>query len=83
MTTLDTQTWPRGEFSRLDLTDKDVDLLGGLEYPSLGGLYDILVQDLIVLVNYSYQQGASSFSKAYLGITFRLSMFGLEQSWDE
>jgi hypothetical protein len=82
MTTLDTQTWPRGEFSGLELTDKDVDLLGGLGYPSLGGLCDILVQDLIKLIDYPYQQGASSFSEAYLEITFRLGVLGLEQSRD-
>jgi hypothetical protein len=35
MTTLDTQTWLRGEVTRVGLTDEDVDLLGGgLLYPS-------------------------------------------------
>jgi hypothetical protein len=40
---------------------------------------DILVQGLIELIEYSYQQGASSFSEAYLNRTSRLSMLSLEQ----
>jgi hypothetical protein len=40
---------------------------------------DILAQGLIELVEHSYQQGASSFSKAYLKRTSRLSVLGLEQ----
>jgi hypothetical protein len=40
---------------------------------------DILVQGLIKLIVYSYQQGASSFSEAYLKRTSKLSVFGLEQ----
>jgi hypothetical protein len=35
-----------------------------------------MVQELI---EYSYQQGASSFSKAYLERTSKLSVLGLEQ----
>jgi hypothetical protein len=31
MTTLDTQTWLRGEVPRLGLTDKDVGLLRGVD----------------------------------------------------
>ena len=31
MTTLDIQTWPRGEVPRLGLTDKDVGLLRGVD----------------------------------------------------
>jgi hypothetical protein len=40
---------------------------------------DILVQGLIELKVYSYQQGASYFSEAYLEITSKLSMLDLEQ----
>jgi hypothetical protein len=40
---------------------------------------DILDQGLIELIEYSYQQGASCFSKAYLERTSRLSVIGLEQ----
>jgi hypothetical protein len=39
---------------------------------------DILAQDLIELIEYSYQQGASSFSEAYLERTSKLSVLGLE-----
>jgi hypothetical protein len=40
---------------------------------------DILAQDLIELIEYPYQQGASSFSEAYLERTSKLSLLGLEQ----
>ena len=40
---------------------------------------DILAQGLIELIVYSYQQGASSFSEAYLERTSKLNMLGLEQ----
>jgi hypothetical protein len=40
---------------------------------------DILAQRLIELIDYSYQQGASSFSEAYLERTSKLSVLGLEQ----
>jgi hypothetical protein len=40
---------------------------------------DILSQGLIELIEYSYQQGTSSFSEAYLERTSKLSVFGLEQ----
>jgi hypothetical protein len=39
---------------------------------------DILAQGLIELIEYPYQQGASSFSEAYLERTFKLSVLGLE-----
>jgi hypothetical protein len=42
---------------------------------------DILAQGLIELIEYLYQQCASS-SEAYLEITSRLSVLGLEKSWD-
>jgi hypothetical protein len=41
--------------------------------------WDILTQGLIELIEYSYQQGASSFSEVYLERTSRLSVLGLEQ----
>jgi hypothetical protein len=40
---------------------------------------DILVQGLIKLIEYPYQQGASSFLEAYLKRTSKLSMLGLKQ----
>jgi hypothetical protein len=40
---------------------------------------DILAQGLIELIEYPYQQGASSFSEAYLERTSKLSVLGLEQ----
>jgi hypothetical protein len=72
MTTLDTQTWLRGEVPGLGLTDEDIGLLRGVDC-------DILSQGLIELIVYSYQQGASSFSEAYLERTSKLSVLGLEQ----
>jgi hypothetical protein len=41
--------------------------------------WDILAQGLIELTEYPYQQGASSFSEAYLERTSKLSVLGLEQ----
>jgi hypothetical protein len=38
-----------------------------------------VVQGLIDLIEYPYQQGASSFSEAYLERTSMLSVLGLEQ----
>jgi hypothetical protein len=40
---------------------------------------DILAQGLIKLIEYSYQQGAFSFSEAYLERISKLSVLGLEQ----
>jgi hypothetical protein len=40
---------------------------------------DILAQGLIELIEYPYQQGASSFSETYLESTSKLSVLGLEQ----
>jgi hypothetical protein len=40
---------------------------------------DVLAQGLIELIEYPNQQGASSFSKAYLKRTSKLSVLGLEQ----
>jgi hypothetical protein len=41
--------------------------------------WDILAQGLIELIVYSYQQGAFSFSEAYIERTSKLSVLGLEQ----
>jgi hypothetical protein len=79
MTTLDIQTWPRGEVPGLGLTDEDVGLLRGWIMISWPLGWDILAQGLIELIEYSYQQGASSFSEAYLERTSKLSVLGLEQ----
>jgi hypothetical protein len=40
---------------------------------------DILAQGLIELLEYSYQQDVSSFLKAYIERTSKLSVLGLEQ----
>jgi hypothetical protein len=79
MTTLETQTWLRGEVPRLGLTDEDVGLLRGWIVISWPLGWDILAQGLIGLIEYPYQQGASYFSEAYLERTSNLSVLGLEQ----
>jgi hypothetical protein len=78
--TLDTHTWPRGEVPGLGKTDKDIGLLRGVDYDILA-LWDgdFMSQGLIELIEYPYQQSASSFSEAYLERTYRLSVLGLEQ----
>jgi hypothetical protein len=40
---------------------------------------DFLAQGLIELIEYPYQQGASSFSEVYLERNSKLSVLGLEQ----
>jgi hypothetical protein len=79
MTTLDTQMWPRGEVPGLGLTDEDVGLLRGMDC-DIQALVDgnILAQGLIDLIEYSNQQGVSSFSEACLEGTSRLSVLGPE-----
>jgi hypothetical protein len=72
MMTLDTEMWLRGEVPGLGLTDEDVSLLRGVDC-------DILAQGLIELIEYPYQQGASSFLEAYLKRTSMLSVLGLER----
>jgi hypothetical protein len=80
MTTLDIQTWPRGEVPGLGLTDEDVGLLREVNYDILALMNgDILIQGLMELIEYLYQQGASSFLEAYLKRTSKLSVLGLEQ----
>jgi hypothetical protein len=69
------QTWPRGDVPDLRLTNKDVDLLRGMDY-------DILTQDLIGLIEYSYHQGIPSFLETQLKKTLRLSVLDLEQFQD-
>jgi hypothetical protein len=56
-------------------------LLGPLEIKRtpLGTWCDILAQVLIELIEYPYQQGASSFSEAYLKKNSKLSVLGLEK----
>jgi hypothetical protein len=64
----------------LGLTDEDAGLLRGVDCDILAPWDgDILAQGLIELIEYSYQQGASSFSEAYLERTSKLSVLGLEQ----
>jgi hypothetical protein len=77
MTTLDIQTWSRGEVPSLGLTVEVVGLLCGVDCGILALVDgDILAQGLIEIIKYPYQQGASSFSEAYLERTSRLSMLG-------
>jgi hypothetical protein len=83
MTTLDTQTWPRGEVPGLGLTDEDVGLLKGVDCDILTLVDgDILDQGLIELIEYSYQQGAFYFLDTYLERTSWLSVLVPDQSWD-
>jgi hypothetical protein len=65
MTTLNIQTWPRGEVPSLWLTDEDVGLLKEVNCDILTPMDgDIMAQCLIELIEYSYQQGASYFWKS-------------------
>jgi hypothetical protein len=57
------------------LTGKDVSLLRRVDF-------DILTQDLIGLIEYSYHQGIPSFLEAHVKITLGLSVFGSEQFQD-
>jgi hypothetical protein len=83
MTTIDTKNWPRGEVLALGLAVKDIGLLSGMDCDILAQVDgDILDQGLIELIEYSYQQGASSFLEACLERTSRLSVLGPEQFWD-
>ena len=50
MTTLDIQTWPRGEVPGLGLTDEDVGLLRGWIVISWPLGWDVLAQGLIELI---------------------------------
>jgi hypothetical protein len=72
MSVLDVRTWPRGDVTDLGLIDEDLSLLRVVDC-------DILTQDLIGLIQYSYHQGIPSFLKAHLQRTLGLSMLGLEQ----
>jgi hypothetical protein len=72
MPILDAQTWPRGDVPGLGLIDDDVSLLRVVDC-------DILTQDLIGLIEYSYHQGIPSFLEAHLQRTLGLSVLGLEQ----
>jgi hypothetical protein len=54
MSVLDVRTWPRRDVPGLGLTDGDVGLLREVDY-------DILTQDLIGLIEYSYHQDIPSF----------------------
>jgi hypothetical protein len=54
--------------------------IGGPEV--IDALCDILAQDLIGLIEYSYHQGIPSFLKVHLQRTPELSVLGLEQFQD-
>jgi hypothetical protein len=80
MTTLDTHMWPRVEIPVLGLTDEDVGLLRWVDCDIMTPVDGhFLAQCLMELIEYSYQQGVSFFSEAYLERTYRLSVLGLEQ----
>jgi hypothetical protein len=70
MLVLNVQMWLRGNVPGLGLTDGDVGLLRGVDC-------DILTQDLIILIEYSYHQGIPSFLKAQLQRTLGLSVLDL------
>jgi hypothetical protein len=72
MPVLDIQTWPRGDIPSLGLTDEDVSLLRVVDC-------DILTQDLIGLIEYSYHQGIPSFPEGHLQRTLGLSVLGPKQ----
>jgi hypothetical protein len=59
-------------------------LLGPLEIKRtpLGTWCDILAQVLIELIEYPYQQGASSFSEAYLKKKLQVKRAWLGEIWD-
>jgi hypothetical protein len=69
MSVLDVRAWPRGDVPGLELTDKDISLLRGVDC-------DIRTQGLIGLIEYSYHQGIPSFLKAHLQRTPGLSVLG-------
>jgi hypothetical protein len=75
MPVLDVRTWLRRDASGLGLTDEDVDLLRRV-------YCDILAQDLIGLIEYTYHQGIASFLKAHVQRTLGLSVLGPEQFQD-
>jgi hypothetical protein len=50
MTTIDIQTWPRGEVPGLGLTDEDVGLLRGWIVISWPLGWGVMAQDLIELI---------------------------------
>jgi hypothetical protein len=57
MPVLNVRTWPRGNAPGSGLTDRDVNLLRGVNC-------DILAQGLIGLIEYLYHQGIPSFPEA-------------------
>jgi hypothetical protein len=80
MTTLDIQTWPRGEVPGLGLTDEDVSLLRGVDCdilapgmgcpgPRLNRINSVIIPTRCIFF----------FSEAYLERTSKLSVLGLEQ----
>jgi hypothetical protein len=75
MSVLDVRTWSRRDVPDLWLTDGDVSLLKGVDC-------DILTQDLIELIDYSYHQGIPSFLEAQLQRTHGLSVLGPEEFHD-
>jgi hypothetical protein len=75
MLVLDIRMWPRGDFPGLELTDGDVGLLRGMDC-------DILAQDLIGLIEYSYHQIIPSFLEGQQQRTLGLRVLGPEQFQD-
>jgi hypothetical protein len=59
MPVLDIRMWPRGDVPGLRLNDEDVGVLRGVDC-------DILTQDLIGLIEYSYYQVIPYFLEAHL-----------------
>jgi hypothetical protein len=68
-------TWSRGDAPSLGLTDEDVGLLRGIDC-------NILTQDLIGLIEYSYHQGIPFFLETHLQRTPMLKILDPEQFQD-
>jgi hypothetical protein len=59
MPVLDVRMWSGGDVPSLGLINEDIGVLRGVDC-------DILTQDLIVLIEYSYHQDIPSFLEAHL-----------------
>jgi hypothetical protein len=79
MTTLDTQTWLRGDVPGLGLTEEDVGLLRGVDCDILSPGMGYPGPRLNIINRVFIPIRCISFSEAYLKRTSKLSVLGLEQ----
>jgi hypothetical protein len=79
MTTLDTQTWLRGEVPGLGLTDEDVGLLRRVDCDIMAPRMGYPGPRLNRINSVSIKIRCIFFSEAYLERTSKLSVLGLEQ----